>query len=894
MVTITVDGKKLEAPAGANLLDVCRENGIDIPHLCHKKGLSPVGVCRLCLVKVTGMRGLAPACCTQVKEDMEVVTEDEEIHELRRTNLEMLLSEHEHNCLTCESNGNCELEDLVYRFGIDTVRFPANKEKMPLDDSSLSIIRDPNKCVLCGRCVRACREIAGRSILEFSGRGPRVAVIAGLNEPLDQTACTSCGACIQACPTGELTEKPARVQGRHSDCHKGRTTCAHCRGGCQLELWTKGNQLVKVYGVEAEDAINKGHACVKGRFGMDFVNSPERLTDPLIKRNGRFEKADWTEALALVAGRFTEIKEKYGSDSLGAVASPKNTTEECYLLQKFVRACWQNNNIDWCVRFCHSPTAVALTRAFGAGANTNPINVDEQTELLMVIGLNLAHNYPVGADRIRRRVQADQLDLLFVDPRKLEMTSYADLWLRPQPGSELAWINAMMHVIIHENLYDEAFVRNRTEGFEELKRVVTEYPPERAEEITGIPREKIIEGARRYARAERAAIMYGMGVTQHINGTANVSGLCNLAMLTGNLGREGVGVNPVAKQTNSGGCGDMGNVPNLFPGARPVTNMDANKMFAQAWGKELAAESGKTLADMLLIPDNVQGLYIVGANPLRSSPNLNLIQQVVAEMEFVVVQDIFMTKTAEMADVILPAATFAEKDGSFTNGARLVQRVRQAVAPVGNSLPDWQIISRLSEQMGLTADYRHPSEIMDEIASLVPPYGGISYQRLENGPICLPCPDPDHPGTPILWKEKFNTPSGKGQFYPAEYSPPAEMPDTEYPFIFTTGKAIWHMHTGAYTQRSKVLSGLAPLDILQVNPADGEKLDLRDDSRVRVISRRGEITLPVILTDCVEQGTVYTTFYSDVPVNLVTIDALDPVAKVPELKMCAVRVEKIS
>ncbi len=894
MVNITINGKDFKAAEGSNLLDFCEENGIHIPHLCHKKGLSPVGVCRLCLVKVSGMRGLVPACNTKITQGMQVITHDEEINALRRLNLEMLLSEHEHNCLVCESNGRCELQNLVYEFGIDQIRFPVNKEIMPLDDSSEVIIRDPNKCILCGRCVRACSEIAGRNILGFSGRGPKLFISSGLNEPLNQTECTSCGACIQACPTGALTEKPSRFQGRNWEFKKVRTTCTHCGGGCQMELWTKDNKIVKVYGVEDENTINKGHLCVKGRFGMDFVNSPNRLTTPLIKRNGKFEAATWDEALDLAVSKFKQIKEKYGSDALGAVASSKTTTEECYLFQKFIRTCFGTNSVDFCVRFCHSPTAVGLTRAFGGGAMTNPLDVAERADVLIVTGLNLDETYPVGADRIKNLVNAKKLNLIFTGPRKIDMANYADIWLRPNIGSEVAWLNGLMNVIIKEDLYDHEFVENRTQGFDELKKVVSTYTPERVEEVSGIPRQKIIDAARLYAKAERGAIMFGMGVTQHSHGTNNISSICNLALLTGNLGKPGTGVNPIAKQSNGHGAGDMGCVPNAFPGAQLVNNPDANQKFENAWGVKLNTQPGKTLSDMLVKDGGIKGLYVVGGNPMRSGPNLNHMKKIVEGMEFIVVQDIFMSQTAKLADVIFPASTFAEKDGIFINGARLVQRVRKAIEPVGDSKPDWQIFCEMAKRMGYEMNYSHPSEILEEIASLTPPYGGISYDRLEKGALQWPCPTKDHPGTLYLWKEKFNTPSGKGVFFPAEYEKPAELADKEYPFIFTTGKSICHMHTGSYTQQSKVLSSLAPKDILEVNPADAEKLGLKDGDTVKITSRRGEIKLPVKIVDRVASGTVFTTFFSvDVAINVLTNDALDPIAKVPELKICAVNVEKV-
>ncbi len=893
MVNITINGKNFEAAEGSNLLNFCENNGIHIPHLCHKKGLSPVGVCRLCLVKVSGMRGLVPACTTKIAQGMQVVTHDEEINALRRLNLEMLLSEHEHNCLVCESNGRCELQNLVYEFGIDQIRFPINKEIEPLDDSSEVIVRDPNKCILCGRCVRACSEIAGRNILGFSGRGPKITITSGLNEPLKQTECTSCGACVQACPTGALTEKPARFHGRNWEFKKVRTTCTHCGGGCQLELWTKDNKIIKVYGVEDEDTINKGHLCVKGRFGMDFVNSPNRLTTPLIKRNGKFEEAAWDEAFDLVASRFKEIKEKYGSDALGAVASSKTTTEESYLFQKFIRTCFGTNSVDFCVRFCHSPTAVGLTRAFGGGAMTNPLDVAERADVLIVTGLNLAETYPVGGDRIKLLVKSKKLKLIFTGPRKLEIADYADIWLRPNIGSEVAWLNGLMNVIINEDLYDHDFVENRTQGFEELKDVVSKYTPEKVEEISGIPRQKIIDAARLYGKAQRGAIMFGMGVTQHSHGTNNISSICNLALLTGNIGKPGTGVNPIAKQNNGHGASDMGCVPNAFPGAQLVSNPDANQKFEKAWGVKLNTQPGKTLSDMLIKNGGIKGLYVLGGNPMRSGPNLNHMKKVFEAMDFIVVQDIFMSQTAEIADVVLPASTFAEKDGIFINGARLVQRVRKAIDPIGDSKPDWQIICEMAKRMGYEMNYNHPGEILDEIASLTPPYGGISYERLEKGALQWPCPTKDHPGTPYLWKEKFNTKSGKGIFFPAEYEQPMELADKEYPFIFTTGKSICHMHTGSYTQQSKILSSLEPRDFLEVNPVDAQKLELRDGDTAKIISRRGQIKLPIKISDRVATGTVFTTFFSvDVAINILTNDVLDPIAKVPELKICAVKVEK--
>jgi formate dehydrogenase alpha subunit len=812
---------------------------------------------------------------------MQVITHDEEINALRRLNLEMLLSEHEHNCLVCESNGKCELQDLVYEFGIDQVRFPINKETKPVDDSSEVIVRDPNKCILCGRCVRACREIACKNILGFTDRGPALAIGAGLNEPLAFTECASCGACVQACPTGALTEKHARFQGRNWEFHKVKTTCPHCGGGCQMELWTRDKKIVKVYGVEEENTENKGNLCVKGRFGLDFVQSPERLKKPLIKKNGKFEEAEWDEALNLVAGKFQEIKNTHGPDALAGIASSKSTNEECYLFQKFIRTCFGTNNVDFCTRLCHTPSAVALTRAFGGGAMTNSMSLVEQADVLLVAGLNLTEMYPVFASAMKKRVMSGNLKLIIIDPRRTETAEYADIWLSPRIGTDIAWINGMLHVILNEGLYDHEFIENRTQGFEELKDIISKYTPARVEEISGIPEAKIIEAARLYGKALGGSILYGMGVTQHIHGT------------TGNIGKQGTGLNTIAKQNNGQGAGDMGCLPPIYPGGQPVSNPAVQEKFEKAWGVNLSPKPGITEANMLLDENGIKGLYVMGGNPMRSGPNISRIQNVLENLDFMVVQDMFLTETAKIAHVVLPACSFAEKDGTFTNTARFIQRVRKAFDPIAESRPDWKIICDLSQKMGYNMSYRHPEDIMDEIVSLTPPYGGISYRRLGKGGLRWPCPQKDHPGTLYLWAETFNTPSGKGMFFPADYHDPAELPDKEYPFILTTGKDLYHLHTGSYTRNSVALFNLSPEDVLEIHPSDADRVQVKNGEEIYVRSRRGSIKINTKVTDRVPEGTVFTTLHSDeVAVNALTIDALDPMAKTPELKLCAVKLEK--
>jgi len=891
-ITLTIDDRQVKGEEGDTVLDICKASGIYVPTLCHKDGLSDVAACRICVVEIERERRVMPACTYPARDGLVVKTHTEKLERYRRLILELILSEHEHNCLVCEKNGNCELQNLVYQYGIDEISFPVNKLLEPIDDSSEVISRDPNKCILCGRCVRACAEITCQGILNFASRGSKTIIVADLSWPLGKSSCVACGACVQACPTGALTEKLAQFQGRSWEFRKVQTTCPYCGVGCQIELNIKDNRIVKIYGVE-DGPDNKGNLCVKGRFGFDYVHHPDRLTTPLIKRNGKLEKASWDEALDLIVARFEELKNKYGGDALAGLSSAKCTNEENYLFQKFVRTCFGTNNVDHCARLCHASTLAGLSKAFGSGAMTNSIREFEKADVVLVTGSNTTENHPVIGSYLKHLIKDNGLKLIVVDPRAIELTEYAEIWLRQKSGTDVAWINGLMNVIINEDLYDHEFVESRTENFEQLRKVVSKYIPERVEEVTGIPKEKLIAATRMYAKAEKASIIYSMGITQHTTGTDNCLSLCNLAMLTGNVGREGTGVNPLRGQNNVQGACDMGALPNVLPGYQVIGHAPIREKFEKAWGVKLPSVEGLTVVEMVdaAADGSIKGLYIMAENPMVSDPNLNHVREGLENLDFLVVQDIFLTQTAELADVVLPGVSFAEKDGTFTNTGRRVQRVRKAIPEVGKSKQDWEIIQEISQRMGYPMSYRSPEEIMEEITSLTPSYGGIHYDRLDGHGLQWPCPDRDHPGTPYLHKDKFTR--GKGLFTAVDYIPPAELPDKEYPFLLSTGRILYHYHTGSLSRRSKPLNNISPEGFLEMNPLDGESLEIKDNDWVKVSSRRGQIETKVKITDRVDKGVVFMTFhFAEAAVNLLTNDALDPVAKIPEFKVCAVRLEK--
>jgi len=898
-VTLTIDGTRVRVPAGTSLMRAAALSDINIPKLCATDSLEPFGSCRLCLVEIEGRRGYPASCTTPAEEGMVVRTQTAKLQDLRKGVMEMYISDHPLDCLTCPANGDCELQDMAGVVGLREVRYGYEGEnhlKLKKDESNPYFSFDSSKCIVCNRCVRACEETQGTFALTISGRGFDSRVSAGQSESFMESECVSCGACVQACPTATLQEKTVIMLGQAE--HKVTTTCAYCGVGCSLNAEMKGSQVVRM--VPAKDGkANEGHACVKGRFAWGYATHKDRILKPMIraKITDPWKEVSWDEALDYAASEFKRIQARHGVDAIGGIVSSRCTNEEGYLVQKLVRAAFGNNNVDTCARVCHSPTGYGLKQTLGESAGTQSFKSVEHCDVVMVIGANPTDGHPVFGSRLKKRLRQGAR-LIVVDPRRIDLIKSphvrADYHLQLKPGTNVALLSALAHVIVTEGLLAEQYIAERCEdrAFNQWREfaALPSNSPEATQHVTGVPPQQVREAARLYATGGNAAIFYGLGVTEHAQGSTAVMAIANLAMATGNVGREGVGVNPLRGQNNVQGSCDIGSFPHELPGYRHVSDSTVRGMFENAWGVPLQAEPGLRIPNMFeaALDGSFLGLYCQGEDIVQSDPNTQHVTAALQAMECVVVQDIFLNETAKFAHVLLPGSSFLEKDGTFTNAERRISRVRKVMPPRAG-YADWEVTVALSNRLGYPMHYTHPSQIMDEIASLTPTFTGVSYARLDQlGSIQWPCNDAAPEGTPTMHVDGFVR--GKGRFIITQYVATAEKVTRKYPLILTTGRILSQYNVGAQTRRTENVQWHAE-DRLELHPHDAQERGIKEGDWVGIESRAGATVLRALVTERMQPGVVYTTFhFPESGANVITTENSDWATNCPEYKVTAVQV----
>ncbi|MEE9195553.1 MAG: formate dehydrogenase subunit alpha [Alphaproteobacteria bacterium] len=897
-VTLDIDGQAVTVPAGTSVMRAAAELGIQVPKLCATDSLEAFGSCRLCLVEIEGAKGLPASCTTPVAEGMQVATQTERLARVRLGVMELYISDHPLDCLTCSANGDCELQDMAGAVGLREVRYGydgANHLDAVSDESNPYFNFDPSKCIVCSRCVRACEEIQGTFALTIDGRGFDSKVAASADESFIESECVSCGACIQACPTATLMEKSIVDHGQPE--HSVITTCAYCGVGCSFKAEMQGDKVVRMVPYK-DGGANEGHSCVKGRFAWGYATHKDRVLSPMVRDSitDPWREVDWDEAIATAATRFKALQDKYGRGVIGGITSSRCTNEEVFVLQKMIRASFHNNNVDTCARVCHSPTGYGLKTTFGTSAGTQDFKSVEQADVILIIGANPTDAHPVFASRMKRRLRQGA-KLIIVDPRRIDLVRMphveASHHLQLRPGTNVAVINALAHVIVGEGLVDQDYVDERCEkeDFERWAKFVAEErnSPEALEEVTGVPASEVRAAARLFAAAGNGAVYYGLGVTEHSQGSTMVMGMANLVMATGNIGRVGVGLNPLRGQNNVQGACDMGSFPHELPGYRHVSDGTARHLFDELWNTDLDPEPGLRIPNMLnaAVEGTFKGIYIQGEDLAQSDPNTKHVIEALEAMELVVVQDLFLNETAAFAHIFLPGTSFLEKDGTFTNAERRINRVRQVMKPA-QGLSEWETVCRLATAMGYPMSYGQASEIMDEIAQITPTFSGVSFEKLDRlGSIQWPCNDAAPEGTPIMHVDKFVR--GRGRFMLTEFVATEERANRSFPLILTTGRILSQYNVGSQTRRTENRQW-HDKDVLEIHPHDAETRGIEDGDLVSLSSRIGATTLHADITDRVPPGVLYTTFHHPVSgANVITTEFSDWATNCPEYKVTAVQ-----
>ncbi len=925
-ITLEIDGQQVTVPEGTSVWQAAKDMGIDIPVLCHDPVLNPVGVCRMCVVEVEGARNLQASCVRGCEEGMKVQTSSETVVRNRKVLTELLMADQNPTSTRDEKTADDELFELARAFDVDGSRWPTGNSR-PDDDSSAVISVDHQACILCDRCIRACDDIQSNMVIGRTGKGYSTRIGFDLNNPMGDSTCVECGECAAACPTGALTNKPITVPIQPAESLKQvDSVCPYCGVGCALTFMVNEDENKVVYAEGRGPSANEARLCVKGRYGFDYATHKHRLTKPLVRKESsypkgplsknmrgeddgtrgesvypnyeeslaHFREATWDEALDLVASKLKGIREKHGAESLAGFGSAKCSNEEAYLFQKMIRAVFGTNNVDHCTRLCHASSVAALLETIGSGAVTTVYNDVKNADVALVTGTNTTSNHPVAATFFKEAAK-NGTKLIIVNPRRPELADHGE-YVRIRPGSDVSFYNAIMNVILEEGLEDRAYIEKFTENFDALKEVVARYTPEVAAPICGISADEIRELARTIGNAKAMIVFWGMGISQHVHGTDNARSLISLCLMTGNVGRHGAGLHPLRGQNNVQGASDAGLIPMVYPDYVPVNDPEAQKRYEEAWGVPLNPNPGKTIVELAhaAVAGDLKGMYIMGENPFMSDPNVKHAREGFCNLDFLVVQDIFLTETAEVADVVLPATSYFEKTGTYTNTDRRVQIGATTLAPPGEARLDWEILCDVMTRMGYEQSYDAIEDVFVEFSEMTESYKGLRYRHLGGPGKLWPCADPDNSeGEVVLFGDGFPTPSGRGKFSPAEVIPPAELPDEEYPFVLNTGRTLQHWHGGSMTRRAKVLDQISPEASCEIHPDDLASLGIENGGMVRLSTRRSSIRVKAKSSTNTSKGSVFMPFhYREAAANLLTTDTLDPFGKIPSFKFAALKVEK--